>query len=509
MKTEGSRLTLGPEGGWGIVFEAGRGGADLPQAADLARDARTVWTASKAGGDWIVGQGERGVLRLVRGREASDGLIQALRCVEGSCHREARGLAAVFGAVLAADEAGREGLERIQGAPALFAHLAEAREAAGDAAWSGATLDERVLKSLSEIAQSGDVCRPQAGPLDSARFWLRMGAELWTPGARVMLGGARLERETRRLLMLLAGAWMGLRREGRVRVGGAVFRLRGAARRLAWPQVMEWEAGEVSKGTLEYLTAYRRSFAFDGILTGLLGLDASVGEAVAPLVAANESRSLLEEAALKWTCDPFGSFRVDVPVRTPLAQWGVTSLRVWIMPHEGLWVGLERDDEPGASLQWMVKPPHLRRWVLEDGAVPAMHLTLSALWRDLKVGGREVMLARGKGKAAEKAGVGLHLYGRIRWGTEAELAGILRQAYPVEEHVRVLPKGMRATRRAYRRAIAEGVALWPGTTFVRRHRRGNPDQTTASVPWKAQGLARLILASKERGRDLRFDVRER
>ena len=508
MNAESRTLALGSGGGPRILFEPTGGGAGIAQAADLARNARTIWTAGKVGGDWLVGRGDGGVLRLVRGESPAGALVEALREIERSLQSETSGVAAIFAGLLAADEAVREGLGSVEGAPALLAQLAEEREGGCDTAWNDAQLEERVAKCLADIAESGDVCRAEAGPLDSARFWLRLGEHLWRPEVRMQLGAAHPGAEMRRLLMLLAGAWMGLRGEGRVRVRGSLFRLRGAARRLAWPQVMEWEAGGVSEGMLKYLTAYHRRFTFDGILVGLLGLGLQVQDAVPPLVAANESRSLLEEAALKWTCDPYGSFRVDVPVRTPLAQWGVTSLRVWIVPHEGLWVGLEKDDEPGASLQWTVRAPHLRRWVLGDKAVPAMHLTLSALWRDLKVGGREVMLAEGKGEGVGKGGQGLHLYGRIHWGSKAELAGILREAYPVEEHVRVLPKGMRATRRAYRRAMAEGIVLHPGTTLVRQHQRGKPDETTANVPWKAQGLARLILASRS-GPGVRCGVRGR
>jgi hypothetical protein len=262
--------------------------------------------------------------------------------------------------------------------------------------------------------------------------------------------------------------------------------------------VMEWEAGDVSQQTLKYLTAYHTTFSFDGILAGLLGLESGERELISPIVAASESRSMLEEAALRWVCDPLGSFRVDLPGRTPLTRWGVTSLRVWIVPREGLWVALEKDEQPGASLEWRVKPPYLRRWVVDEKAIPAIHLTLSALWRDLKIGGREVMQAEEGGRHAAdgKRGRRLRLHGRIRWGSEDELERILREAYPVEEHIRALPPGKRATRRAYRLAISQGIVLRPGTTLVRRHKRGKPDETAANIPLRAQGLARLILASR-------------
>jgi len=79
------------------------------------------------------------------------------------------------------------------------------------------------------------------------------------------------------------------------------------------------------------------------------------------------------------------------------------------------------------------------------------------------------------------------------------LKRILREAYPVEEHVRVLARGKRASGRAYRLATSLGVVLRPGTTFVRRHERGKPDETAEMVPLQARGLARLILAGRPAG----------
>jgi hypothetical protein len=174
-------------------------------------------------------------------------------------------------------------------------------------------------------------------------------------------------------------------------------------------------------------------------------------------------------------------------------------MRVWILPQCGLWVALERDEKPGVSFQWTVRPPHVRRWVLQEDAIPEIHLTMSALWRDLKIGGRQVILAEGQqAEFGIDGGIEkIRLNGRIRWGSEKELERILREAYPVEEHIRLLPPGKRASRRAFRRAMAKGIVLQPGTTLVRGHRRGKPDEDAARIPVKAQGLARLILASKE------------
>jgi hypothetical protein len=124
---------------------------------------------------------------------------------------------------------------------------------------------------------------------------------------------------------------------------------------------------------------------------------------------------------------------------------------------------------------------------------------MSALWRDLKIGGREVILQEGDVNSSEREGVNkaTRLHGRISWGTKEELERIIREAYPVEEHIRVLPPGKRASRRAYRRAMTQGIMLKPGTTYVRSHKRGKPDEDVDKVSIKAQGLARLILASRK------------
>jgi hypothetical protein len=375
--------------------------------------------------------------------------------------------------------------------------------------WDTSMLEAKVHECIEAVIRGEGLRKPAGGPEDLARLWRALGEQLWRPEVRRRLAQSHPGATTRRMLVMLAGAWMELHAEGWVSVCGMGFRLREASRRLAWPQVLEWEAGGISRNALKYLTAYHTDYAFDGILSELVEMGDADPEPVPARVAATESRALLEEAALNWTCDPSGSFRVDLPHGTPLKRWGVTSLRVWILPGEGLWVALEKDEQPGASLQWTVAAPHLRRWVLHDKAIPAMHLTLSALWRDLKIGGREVIRADETRSAGEPTtrGQGLRLQGRIRWGSEEELKRILRQAYPVEEHIRVLPPGGRASRRAYRRAALEGRALRPGTTFVRRHKRGSPDDSADRVPLKARGLARLILAgravSERESRDVR------
>lgn len=450
----------------------------------------------------VHGQGSGFEIDVAGGRRGGRTLVEELRFVEAENARPENGaeLAGIFGAVLAAEEGLAAGLEKVRGAPALFAQLAGAGDGPGRSAWTDGELEANIQSCIERLPVERAVCQREAGALDRARFWIRVAERLWDQEVRRRLSGVHFEESTRRLLMMVGGAWMELRPQGWVVVAGRRFRLEGGAKRHAWPQVMEWEAGEIGRSALGYLTAYERGYRFGGLLERMLGGDGGgAADGAGDQVAARVSHELLEEAALKWVCDPFGSFRVDMPRMTPMHAWGVSSMRVWLIPRKGMWAALERGEEPGVSFQWMAAAPHMRRWVVSEAMLPAIHLTLSALWRDLKIGGREVILSEGwQGTAAEERGGGkqVRLHGRIRWGSEAELGRILREAYPVGPHVRVLPAGKRASRRAFRRALAQGIVLRAGTTYVRRHERGKPDDDLTTVPVKAQGLARLILASR-------------
>ena len=503
MNICGRTLTLGRPDKPHVVFVTRERNADCEIAAEHVKDARVKWFRDDDG-DQIIGRGERGEIRFVRGASASQPLLDSLRGIEDyeTSKTMIPGLGAIFAAILASDMGTASGQDTVVGAPALFAYLAEERVEFTGEPWSLRVLEENGAHFVDELITNRKLSKPIAGPLDSARFWLKVGERLWDPEVRTHLGSVHLEGRTKRILVMLTGAWMDLKPEGWVKVARTGFHLVGGSKRGAWPQVMEWEGGQIGRSALKYLTAYQRSYPFDCMLGGLIGGGGEdrARKKMDPVLAAHESRGLLEEVALHWTCDPYGSFRMDIPDRTPLRYWDVTSLRVWITPREGLWVALEKDDQPGVSFRWTAAPPHLQRWLIQEDAIPAIHFTLSALWRDLKIGGREVILQEGDDGSKEgdnHENKSVRLYGRIRWGSKEELDRIIREAYQVEEHIRVLPHGMRASRRATKRAMVKGIILKPGTTYVRRHNRGNPDEGVENVPVKAQGLARLILASKQ------------
>jgi len=501
MEVSDRTLTLGPEGNTRIIFEAGTNSVGRNRMMDMVLDTKVVWYRGEDV-TTILGRGEQGILRVVGEESERHSLLEALRGIEAyEASRECvSGMASVFAAILAAESGLSEGKMRVVGAPAFFAHIAEQRGECERSAWLEADIEREINTFFEVLVVNGRLCRPTAGPLDSARFWIKIGETLWDPNVRSRLSGLYLDETIRRILILLSGAWMDLKPEGWVKVAGTSFCLKGASKRWAWQQVLEWEAGGIGRSTLKYLTAYQTAYSFDDMISELMGTRAlnQTESRNHAIEMAKESRWLLKEAAQNRACDPRGSFRVDIPDRTPLKRWEVSSLRVWILHRIGLWIALERDEKPGVSFQWMVKSPHLRRWVIQDNAIPDIHLTMSALWRDLKIGGREVILpvdekAVVKGQSDIKK---IKLQGRIRWGSEEELQRILRKAYDVEPHIRVLPQGMCASHSAYRRARARGIRLKPGTTLVRGHQRGIPDKDIDKVPIKAQGLARLILSSR-------------
>jgi hypothetical protein len=191
---------------------------------------------------------------------------------------------------------------------------------------------------------------------------------------------------------------------------------------------------------------------------------------------------------------------MQLPRGMTLRELGAHSMRVYLLPLEGMWVALERDDEPGVSFRWTVREPHLQRWALDSGLLPIVHLTCAALWRDLRVGGSEVM--QEEASAAEEAEVSqvgkgrVRFRGRIKWGSEGDLETIMREATTVRWHMRKLGYGKRASRRARALARRLGVDLPPGTTIVRSHRRGEPERDARNVPVRAQGLAQLILTER-------------
>jgi hypothetical protein len=80
--------------------------------------------------------------------------------------------------------------------------------------WLEEDIQREVGTFFDELVVKRRVNRPIAGPLDSARFWLRIGEMLWDPDVRSRLSGLYFDETIRRMLIMLSGAWMDLKPEG-------------------------------------------------------------------------------------------------------------------------------------------------------------------------------------------------------------------------------------------------------------------------------------------------------
>lgn len=404
----------------------------------------------------------------------------------------------VLSAVMCAELALQRGRERLSGAPAAVAIIAERGTFAGDTEWEEGKLEGFLEDYTRGVAERGSLRRISARPADAASFWISLAERLWSSRCRKRIARGRMDASTVLLLSRLAEAWLEIQGEIAIRVSGSSFKARCGKDRQAWRQLMEWEGGGIGKEELRYLTGYKRRMprAREKVLRGASEEGWWTRNAAVQIV----SRQLLEDARVQGTCEPTGTFRMELPKGMALRELGAHSMRVCPVPPEGIWIALERDGAPGVSFRWTVVEPHLQRWVLDQRLMPLVHLTSAALWRDLRVGGRAVMIdeEKGSGELEEPArgNTRVKFEGRIQWGSEADLETIMRQATRVRWHVRELPTGMRASRRARGLARKLDIDLKPGTTLVRGHRRGEPDQHPGNVPVRAQGLAQLILTER-------------
>lgn len=406
-------------------------------------------------------------------------------------------LSPLFGAILASDIGLNAGLESVRDAPALFAQLSSRPPVINQTSLSEHEINDHVSSFLEDILSSNEIEQPDIGHLDRACFWIRLSEILWDPSFRKRIAGENISGKARKLLSLCAGARMDLNPKGQVNVSGVKFTLTGSSKRTAWPQIIEWERGRVQGKTLKYLTGYKAEYAFGNLASSFPRYKEAFSDDKLRSYA-NLSFSMLEDALLNAAGKVVGSFRVDLPDFTKLNSYGVESLRVWVVPGSGMWVSFEQGGQPKVSFNWLVVRPHLSRWVLPDGFVPIVHATLCALWRDLNVGGQDVMTSKDNRDLSMKetsAATALHFHGRIQWGSNDDLERILRDSYRVDWHIRNLSHGRRATRRAKLLAQSRGIVLKPGTTIVRPHKRGFPDEDASNVPIRAQGLASLVLSS--------------
>ncbi|MEW6567686.1 MAG: hypothetical protein AB1449_05880 [Chloroflexota bacterium] len=102
-------------------------------------------------------------------------------------------LAGIFAAALAVEKGLAAGLEKVHGAPGLFAQMAGAGDRPGRSVWRDGELEANIQSCLERLPEERVVCQPEAGALDRARFWIRLAERLWDQEVRRRLSGVHFE----------------------------------------------------------------------------------------------------------------------------------------------------------------------------------------------------------------------------------------------------------------------------------------------------------------------------
>jgi len=228
--------------------------------------------------------------------------------------------------------------------------------------------------------------------------------------------------------------------------------------------------------------------------------------------------TLLADAQENAAYTPSGFYRIILPENSLLRPWGVSGISLWVEDGlEQIWVGLVSENTLGAVFRWQPE----RCYPFSPLVVPAsiagfVHLHLAALWRDLRVVGKEVLVdektfrqprenwATGGGPSHPKNGRRARKMPRTRlsgaryWGSYATQKRIEQAAHRIDGHKRHLPEGRKASASA--RALArEHYILLPEDgriTYVRPHIKGKDRDAEgfpeAERPVDALGLATLM-----------------
>jgi hypothetical protein len=317
--------------------------------------------------------------------------------------------------------------------------------------------------------------RLQKGTIAQEKM-IESSKKLWAPKVWRKLSKAEISEQTASAYSQLAAEWLRLNPERIVKVTGVSLRVPKNHMETVWLQVMEWECGRIERRMLRYLTGYRREMpdlnlwprnAGDEPINFMQwGIEVAQADRI--------SRSLLNEVGGKAKCRPAGSFRVGLPEDACLCALGVTNLRIWIVPPDALWVAFESGDQLGPSVRWSAATPHLNRWIVASQIVPMLHLTLTALWKDLCLraetlkGGSASILKEEKASGLSR----VRYAGHFAWEAPMFLRLRHRVGSHVRGHLRRLPYGRRASRLARFHARRHGInRLPPGMTYVRSHHR--------------------------------------
>ena len=484
----------------------GSGEDALGIVREIIRDPGSVWehkNLSEKGqhslrmDKFLITNATRGeqVLILVK-RGIGESIVDALRKAEILSRNKGQGIPVeIYAAITIAMESFDRNPAEVCKLPAVFAQIVKAGTVKAGSNKRAALKELDVDKYLDGLVANKKLSQIEAGAVDAAEFWRRLSSSLWAPRIRSKIAKETFDQKTIAALSQLGRIWVDINNGLAVSISGSRYWIDAKASIYDWMQIMEWEGGHIQRNTLRYMTGYKSDLPNnEGLASIRTGFgDSPIGDREGAII----SMRLLEDAYKKATCDPWGSFRVELPEFIFLHTLGITSLRVWIIGNDGMWIGFEQGELPIVSFKWTVERPHFQRWVVPLDMIPTLHITLSALWRDLKVGGRKVMINNG-GERIEDAPEDpeisrVKFFGKIQWGSEEELAHLMKEIYRVRGHVRKLPWGKRATWRARKQAREAGVRLKQGTTYVRSHIKGMIGKEDFDIPVHARGLGQLVI----------------
>ena len=360
--------------------------------------------------------------------------------------------------------------------------------------------------------------------ISTALVLLELGELLWEPHTRQHMARRCYEYyETPpvwNFLARLADGWLYLVVRDHMDVETCGGRLRcgpsEACKLHEWKQVIELERRRIPPQALHYLKSHRNPQGPYLEPDDLPGYDPVYGDALA--------EQLLADAHQNAVFVPSGAFRLSLPAHifpdlfNELYLW-TDGKGMWVLPKPGEVIFYWRPEHPSAlnPLDW------------DEVHLSAIHTILSALWRDLVVGGEQVFaqlsherVASPASKPFDRLRAGsrrkpsgkskrpstlylpsprkLDLEGHCTWGTPDEVEKIRRRAHQVRGHVRRLLPGQKAGSQAKENAERFGFLIPSGHTFVRPHTAGlkSEDEEIPETRIVACGLASVLVMGNNR-----------
>lgn len=438
--------------------------------------------------------------------------IAALRTIEEHLGSPLpAGLAAALVAALSLTKPSR--------APATFAYYGSLAPSEIQPPLNRRQVEEATSRWLNEVrkGQAGEM--PRSG-IDRGRMLVMAGGKLWDPliarqcADEFISHGDQVPTHLFALSTLAEAARV-LRDMTEVEIAGQQLNLEPKAEN--WSQYLELVRGDISGPAVRFLcgSSFPQSLD-DFIWLGDVPPNPNALVIEDTPSAAAWSKSLIRDATENAYFVPSGGFRLAFPRGYPLRTWGMLGLRVHADP-EGLWVSTHPNKgqnvfrwEPGGQINPILIPSEV---------APLIDITLSALWRDIKVAGETVVRRRGNRKSASASkprtreqNVRYLPRNRIvfsgearEWGSQEEHEAIKRLRHGVGEHFRRLHDGQQASDVARQNAADFGYAVVPdGFTFVKPHVRGHGgEEIKKTVTVVAQGLqAATVFLDKQKSKGI-------